>query len=215
MAYDLTAANPSWFPVDDQGGDNVQAHYLTTGPEIYEGTNKSVTHFITGASTGGTISGVGKYLKEKNPEIKVIMADAEGSILKEHLERLKYTSQHEYKLVTEARATLVEGVGATKHIPRSLDTDYIDSAVWCSDKEAFAMCHRLAREEGLSLGSSSGLNVHAALELARTVEEPAVIVTLLTDPGLKYLSKVYNPEWLRSHQIPLPKESNFNLGVEA
>ena len=76
------------------------------------------------------------------------------------------------------------------------------------------MCHRLAREEGLSLGSSSGLNVHAALELARTVEEPAVIVTLLTDPGLKYLSKVYNPEWLYSNQIPLPEESDFNKDVE-
>ncbi len=173
---------------------NPQAHYDTTGPEIWEQTEGRVTHFVYAAGTGGTITGVGRYLKEKNPKIQIIAGDPVGSILAE-MWRTKGQAKPEgvpYK---------VEGIGQDK-IPGTLDMDVIDDFMTVSDKESFAMARRLTREEGLFVGGSSGLIVHVAMHVARRVDDPAaLIVAALPDTGERYLSKLYNDEWMRENQL--------------
>src|SRR4051794_38224674 len=173
---------------------NSQAHYDTTGPEIWEQTEGRVTHFVYAAGTGGTITGVGRYLKEKNPRIQIISGDPVGSVLAE-MWRTKGESKPEgvpYK---------VEGIGQDK-IPGTLDMGVIDDFMTVSDKESFAMARRLTREEGLFVGGSSGLIVHVALHVARRIDDPnALIVAPLPDSGERYLSKVYNDEWMRENQL--------------
>ena len=155
---------------------NPQAHYDTTGPEIWEQTEGRVTHFVYAAGTGGTITGVGRYLKEKNPKIQIIAGDPVGSILAE-MWRTKGESKPEgvpYK---------VEGIGQDK-IPGTLDMGVIDDFMTVSDKESFAMARRLTREEGLFVGGSSGLIVHVALHVARRMDDPnALVVAPLPDTG--------------------------------
>jgi len=173
---------------------NSQAHYDTTGPEIWEQTGGRVTHFVYAAGTGGTITGVGRYLKEKNSNIQIVAGDPVGSILAE-MWRSKGESHSEgvpYK---------VEGIGQDK-IPGTLDMGVIDDFMTVSDKEAFAMARRLTREEGLFVGGSSGLVVHVALHVARRLDDPnALIVVPLPDTGERYLSKLYNDEWMRENQL--------------
>jgi cystathionine beta-synthase len=173
---------------------NSQAHYDTTGPEIWEQTGGKVTHFVYAAGTGGTITGVGRYLKEKNSNIQIIAGDPVGSILAE-MWRSKGESHSEgvpYK---------VEGIGQDK-IPGTLDMGVIDDFMTVSDKEAFAMARRLTREEGLFVGGSSGLVVHVALHVARRLDDPnALVVVPLPDTGERYLSKLYNDEWMRENQL--------------
>jgi cystathionine beta-synthase len=173
---------------------NPEAHYASTGPEIWEQTEGRVTHFVAGAGTGGTITGVGRFLKEKNPKIQVIAGDPQGSILAEY-----WRSQGER--VAEATPYKVEGIGQDK-IPGTLDMSVIDEFQAVGDREAFAMARRLTREEGLFAGGSSGLLVHVALGVARRVNDPeALVVTMLCDTGERYLSKLYNDEWLRENQL--------------
>ena len=173
---------------------NPQAHYDSTGPELWEQTDGKITHFVAAAGTGGTLTGVGRYLKEKNPNIKVIAGDPTGSILAD-LWRTKGKSHGEgapYK---------VEGIGQDK-LPGTLDLSVVDEYVTVSDKDAFAMARRLTREEGLFVGGSAGLITHVALDLARRVDDPnACIVTFLCDTGERYLSKLYNDEWMRENQL--------------
>lgn len=171
---------------------NPEVHYRTTGPEIWEQTEGKVTHFVCAPGTGGTVSGAGRYLKEQNPRVRVIAGDPVGSIYTEYAQTRKGTEGHPYK---------VEGIGGDK-IPTSLHFDVIDEWIWVTDKDAMLMSRRLAREEGLFTGGSTGVNVIAALEVARRVNDPdAVVVTVLCDTGERYLSKVYNDEWLRENQI--------------
>ena len=173
---------------------NPEAHYEFTGPELWEQTDGRITHFVAGAGTGGTITGVGRYLKERNPAIKVIAGDPIGSILADHWR----SGGAEIK---EGIPYKVEGIGQDK-IPGTLDMSIIDEFQTVSDKDSFAMARRLTREEGLFVGGSSGLIAHVALRVARQIDDPgAFVVTVLCDTGERYLSKVYSDEWMRENQM--------------
>ena len=171
---------------------NPEAHYRTTGPEIWEQTEGRVTHFICGAGTGGTVSGAGKYLKERNPKIRVIAGDPIGSL---------YTHYHRSKTMGEGHPYKVEGIGGDK-IPSTLWFDHIDEFRQVPDRTAFTMARRLAREEGILAGGSAGLSVWLALEIARELDTAdALVVTILADTGERYLSKVFNDEWMQENQM--------------
>ena len=171
---------------------NPEAHYATTGPEIWRQTEGHVTHFVAGAGTGGTVSGAGKYLKEQNPRIRVIAGDPVGSL---------YTMYHRTRTMGEGHPYKVEGIGGDK-IPTTLWFDWIDEFRQVSDKTSFTMARRLAREEGLLLGGSSGVNVAIAVDLARELADPeALIVTILCDTGERYLSKQFNDAWMQENQM--------------
>jgi cystathionine beta-synthase len=171
---------------------NPEAHYATMGPEIWEQTSGKVTHLVAGAGTGGTISGAGKYLKEKNPEIRVIAGDPVGSL---------YTQYHRTRTLGEGHPYKIEGIGGDK-IPTTIWFDWIDEFRQVPDRTSLTMARRLAREEGILAGGSAGLNVWLALEVAREIDDPAaLVVTILADTGERYLSKVFNDEWMQENQM--------------
>jgi len=171
---------------------NPEAHYLTTGREIWEQTGGKVTHFVAGAGTGGTVSGVGKYLKEQNPKVRVVAGDPIGSL---------YTHYHRTKTMGEGHPYKVEGIGGDK-IPTTIWFDQIDEFRQVPDRTSFTMARRLAREEGILVGGSGGLNVWLAVEIARELDDPAaMVVTILADTGERYLSKVFSDEWMQENQM--------------
>ncbi len=173
---------------------NPDAHYATTGPELWEQSEGRITHFVTAAGTGGTLTGAGRYLKEKNPKIRIIAGDPTGSILAEYW-------RSEGKNKVEGVPYKIEGIGQDK-LPGTLDMRVIDDYQTVSDRDAFAMARRLTREEGLFVGGSAGLIAHVALGVARAVNDPdAFVVTLLCDTGERYLSKLYSDEWMRENQM--------------
>lgn len=169
---------------------NPEAHYQTTGPEIWRDTDGKITHFVAGMGTGGTITGIGRYLKEKNPNAKIIGVDPEGSIFHHRFYKTKEES-HGYK---------IEGIGEP-FMPETLDLKMVDEIITVNDKEAYSMARRLAREEGLLVGSSSGAAVVAALRAAKDLEESDLVVVLLPDTGRNYLSTIFNDEWLRKNGL--------------
>lgn len=168
---------------------NPEAHYLTTGPEIWQQTEGSVDIFIASGSTGGTISGTGRYLKEKNPALKIIMPDPVGSIYYEYFKTKKIPEGG-------SCSYFVEGVGED-HIAHAMDFSVVDDIIQFTDKDAFLTARRLAKEEGILAGGSSGANVWAALQVAKTLTKPTTIVTILPDNGIKYLSKCFNDKWMK------------------
>ena len=171
---------------------NPEAHYRTTGPEIWEQTKGKVTHFIAGAGTGGTVSGAGKFLKEKNPKIRVIAGDPVGS---------QYSNWARTQSMGEGAPYKVEGIGGDK-IPTTILFEHIDEFRQLGDRDSMAMARRLAREEGMLVGGSAGLNVALALQVAREVDDPkACVVTILCDTGERYLSKLFNDEWMQENQL--------------
>ena len=171
---------------------NPEAHYRTTGPELWEQTGGRITHFVAGAGTGGTVSGAGKFLKEKNPKIRIIAGDPVGSLYTGYAATKRMGDGHPYK---------VEGIGGDK-IPTTVWFDHIDEWRQLSDKASMAMARRLAREEGMLVGGSAGLNVQLALDVAREIDDPeACVVTILCDTGERYLSKLFNDEWMQENQL--------------
>ncbi|HEX7229185.1 MAG TPA: cystathionine beta-synthase [Candidatus Binatia bacterium] len=185
----------SYMPMQYDNPANREAHYASTGPEVWKQTDGKVTHFVAGIGTAGTISGTAKYLKEKNPQCQVIGVDPEGSILAKAFKREKWswTDSHPYK---------VEGIGED-FVPKNLLMQYIDDVVTVSDRDAFLTGRRLTREEGLFCGGSSGAAVAGALEFARArrLGKEGLVVILLPDAGEIYLSKMYSDEWMRQNQF--------------
>jgi cystathionine beta-synthase len=179
----------AWKPDQYSNLHNPRSHYETTGPEIWEQTEGRITHFVTGMGTGGTITGVGRYLKERNPEIQVIGADPAGSV---------------YSGGT-GRPYLVEGVGED-FWPETYDRTIADRVIEVSDADSFAFTRRLAREEAMLVGGSSGMAAYAAKQLAHELAEAgqtdAVVVVLLPDSGRGYLTKVFNDDWLAQYGFP-------------
>jgi cystathionine beta-synthase len=179
----------AWKPDQYSNPNNPRSHYESTGPEIWEQTEGRITHFVTGMGTGGTISGVGRYLKEKNPDLQVIGADPAGSV---------------YSGGT-GRPYLVEGVGED-FWPDTYDRDVADRVIEVSDGDSFAFTRRLAREEAMLVGGSSGMAAYAARQLAHELHEQgrddAVIVVLLPASGRGYLTKIFNDDWLAQYGFP-------------
>jgi cystathionine beta-synthase len=171
--------------------DNPKAHYESTGPEIWKQTDGKITAFIAGMGTGGTISGVGRYLKEKNPKIKIIGVDPEGSVFTEFKKTGKMGPAFIYK---------VEGIGED-FMPSTIDFNVIDEVVQVNDLESLTMARKLARTEGIFSGGSAGSAVIGAVKWAKTQKAPGLGVILIPDSGSRYLSKVYNDDWMRENGL--------------
>ena len=185
---------------------NPEAHYKTTGPEIWEQTGGQIDYFICGVGTGGTITGTGKFLKEKNPNIKVIGIDPKGSALREYF----YTK----KITPLLKTYKVEGIGQD-YVPGTLDFTYIDEMIEADDRESFLMARRLTREEGLMVGGSAGTAVAGMMKIADRFKENDVIVVLLPDLGERYLSKIYNDDWMKENGFLRPERITARYILES
>jgi cystathionine beta-synthase len=185
---------------------NPEAHYKTTGPEIWEQTGGQIDYLVCTAGTGGTISGTGRFLKEKNPKIKVVGVDPKGSALREYF----YTK----KLSTVLRTYKVEGIGQD-WLPGTLHFEVIDDMVEVTDKESFLMARRLTRDEGIFAGGSSGSAVAGALKYADRMGSDEVMVILLPDTGERYLSKIYNDDWMRENGFLIPDRINVKYVLQS
>ena len=185
---------------------NDEAHYQTTGPEIWEQTGGQIDYFVCGIGTGGTISGAGKYLKEMNPNVKVVGIDPKGSILREYFYTKKFSPVFKtYK---------VEGIGQD-YIPGTLHFQYIDEVIEVTDKESFLAARRLTRDEGIFAGGSSGTAMAGGFKLAERLSPTDVVVVLLPDGGGKYLSKIYNDDWMKENGFLAPERITLRYVLES
>lgn len=181
----------SFFAYQYSNPSNPEIHYKTTGPEIWRQTDGKITHFVSSIGTGGTISGTGRFLKEKNPDIQVIGADPLGSIFKHY----KETGE-----IIKGTPYLVEGIGQDC-LPENVHFQYIDKIINISDKDSFAAARRLTKEEGIFCGGSTGTILHVTLEVAKQCSKDDVIVFIVCDTGERYLSKVHNEDWLKLNRM--------------
>ncbi len=182
------AKERGYFDVDQYDSqDNVQAHYLSTGPEIWDDADGGITHFIAGIGTGGTFSGTARYLKERNPNVKNIAVDPEGSIFATFIKERREIEGHTYK---------VEGIGSDV-ITKALHPQFVDEVITVSDEDSFNRARAIARAEGISGGGSSGSVACAMERVAKTAPEGSILVGIFADAGIRYLSKCYNDDWMR------------------
>ncbi|MGB5818271.1 MAG: pyridoxal-phosphate dependent enzyme [Saonia sp.] len=180
----------SWYVNQYDNPSNCKAHFLSTGPEIWEQTNGKVTHFVVGVGTGGTISGVGSYLKLKNPDIKVWGIDTYGSVFKKYHETGIFDENEIYPYITE-------GIGEDI-LPKNVRFEIIDGFTKVTDKDAAIYTQRLAREEGMFLGNSAGAAIKGLLQLKEHFSKDDVVVVLFHDHGSRYVGKMFNDEWMRN-----------------
>ena len=186
----IAAETPnSWYVNQYDNPSNTQAHYETTGPEIWEQTQGKITHFVVGVGTGGTISGVGKFLKEKNPNIKIWGIDTYGSVFKKYHETGVFDPNEIYPYSTE-------GIGEDI-LPANVDFSVIDHFEKVTDKDAALYTRRLARLEGIFAGNSCGAAIKGLLQLKKHFTKNDVVVVLLHDSGSRYIGKIYNDEWMK------------------
>lgn len=183
----------SWYVNQYDNPANTQAHYESTGPEIWKQTDGKVTHFVVGVGTGGTISGVGKYLKEKNPNIKVWGIDTYGSVFKKYHETGIFDENEIYTYITE-------GIGEDI-LPANVDFNIIDGFTKVTDKDAAVYTRKLAREEGMFLGNSAGAAAKGLLQLKEHFTKDDVVVVLFHDHGSRYVAKMFNDEWMKKHNF--------------
>ena len=193
VAQKLTDETPnSFYPNQYDNISNFDAHYESTGPEIWDQTEGKVTHLAAGVGTGGTICGIAKYLKEQNSNVVSVGIDSYGSVFKKYKETGVFDKNEIYPYLTE-------GIGEDI-LPKNVDFDLIDTFIKVTDKDSAVMTRQLAREEGLFVGWSSGAAVHGALEYAREhLKEVDIMVIILPDHGTRYLAKVFNDNWMKDH----------------
>jgi cystathionine beta-synthase len=198
----IAAETPnSFYPDQYSNPANPEAHYRTTGPELWRQTEGKITHFVAGLGTGGTISGTGRFLKEKNPAIKIIGADPYGSIFKSYKE-----TGH----VVESTPYLVEGIGQ-EIVPPNVHIKYVDEVINVTDRESFELSRALGRHEGIFCGGSTGTNLAAALRVAANLDENAVVVFIVCDTGEHYLTKHHSDEWLKEKRLLEPQKITAGL----
>jgi len=179
----------SWYVNQYDNLSNTKAHYESTGPEIWKQTNGKVTHFVVGVGTGGTISGVGKYLKEQNPNIKIWGVDTYGSVFKKYHETGIFDENEIYSYITE-------GIGEDI-LPKNVDFSIIDGFTKVTDKDAAVYTQKLAKEEGMFLGNSAGAAIKGVLQLKEHFKKDDVVVVLFHDHGSRYVGKMFNDDWMR------------------
>lgn len=191
VAERLTEEIPNSFSPNQYANENNPlAHYEATAPEIWRGTNGQITHFVAGMGTGGTITGTARYLKEQNPDIKIIGIDAKGSLYR-----------HFYNGTNgKAEGYKIEGIGQD-FLPDTIDLDLIDEIITISDKEAYTMARQAAQKEAWMVGSSAGAVIAGALKAGKHLDENAVMVMLLPDSGKNYLSTIFNERWMEENQL--------------
>ena len=185
----------SWYVNQYDNLSNSKAHYLSTGPEIWDQTNGKITHFVVGVGTGGTISGVGKFLKEKNPKIKIWGIDTYGSVFKKYHETGVFDKNEIYPYITE-------GIGEDI-LPKNVDFDIIDYFEKVTDQNAATYTRRLAKEEGIFAGNSCGAAVRGVVQLKKYFKKDDVVVVLLHDSGSRYVGKFYNDDWMKKNGFKL------------
>lgn len=198
----IAAETPnSFYPDQYSNPFNPEAHYRTTGPELWRQTEGKITHFVAGLGTGGTISGTGRFLKEQNSAIKIIGADPYGSIFKNYKETGK---------VVEATPYLVEGIGQ-EIVPPNVHIKYVDEVINVTDRESFELSRQLGRLEGIFCGGSTGTNLAAALRVAAKLDENAIVVFIVCDTGEHYLTKHHSDEWLKEKRLLEPQKITAGL----
>jgi cystathionine beta-synthase len=198
----IAAETPnSFYPDQYSNPANPEAHYRTTGPELWRQTDGKITHFVAGLGTGGTISGTGRFLKEQNSTIKIIGADPYGSIFKNYKETGK---------VVEATPYLVEGIGQ-EIVPPNVHIKYVDEVINVTDRESFELSRLLGRQEGIFCGGSTGTNLAAALRAASDLDENAIVVFIVCDTGEHYLTKHHSDEWLKEKRLLEPQKITAGL----